>query len=186
MKHRYVGIILLAIFTITIGCAENTLFTLFGGDTEPVITEPPEEVWQATEVMRAEQGIDLTTQKAFYTKYIDAAGIAILANAAVADAHLIEARQVILLLTAKRPELREMLATQKPKDVSSIAAAGEGITLFGQGFYMILIDKVSFWDMPEIDFHFYGSGSCHIRGSRQNRQPRFLLCPRKSPPKTRG
>ena len=56
---------------------------------------------------------------AVYTKYVDADGIAILAGARVADAHLFEARTVVLMMPAKHPALRDRLRVQ-------------------HGFYMIL------------------------------------------------
>ena len=157
MKYRHIWIILLAIFAI--GCAENQLRTLLTDGSDPVITAPPDAVWQATEMIRQEQGIDLTAQKVFYTKYIDAAGIAILANDGVADQHLIEARQMIIALTAKRPELRDMLSTQRDN-------------VFGahtdQGFYMIL-HSTNYWKVPELaDLPPFGSGSCYLRGSRRS------------------
>lgn len=164
VKYRHFWIILLAIFAI--GCAETELLTILDGGSHATITAPPEEVWQATRIMREEQNISLTAQKAFYTKYIDAAGIAILANTGVADQHLIEARNMIVALTAKRPELRDILATQKPKDTPSIASNPEigGMTLFGQGFYMILVDFQT--NMPERgDLPPFSGGSCHMRGS---------------------
>ena len=73
----------------------------------------------------------LALQKAFYTKYIDAGGIAILANATVEDTHLIEARRVVLTMTAKRPALRDHLLVQ-------------------HGFYMVLLGRGTLYeDVPE-------------------------------------
>ncbi len=51
-------------------------------------------------------------QEAFYTKYIDAGGIAIVANADVEDKHLIEARRVVLTMTVKRPVIRDRLLSR--------------------------------------------------------------------------
>ena len=47
--------------------------------------------------------------KVFYTKYIDAGGIAIVANADVEDKLLIEARNIVLAMTSKQPEVRDRL-----------------------------------------------------------------------------
>lgn len=50
-----------------------------------------------------------TQQRLYYTKYIDAGGIAILGNDAVADEAFLIARYIVLRMTAKRPELRQWL-----------------------------------------------------------------------------
>lgn len=47
---------------------------------------------------------------AYYTKYIDAGGIAIVGNRYVRDEQFYAAREVILLMTSKRPELRQPLS----------------------------------------------------------------------------
>lgn len=71
-------------------------------------------------------------QKAFYTKYIDAGGIAIVANNKVEDVFLIAARDAVLLMTSKYPELRERLLSKHRR------------------FYMVLIkDYLDFHDVPE-------------------------------------
>ena len=71
-------------------------------------------------------------QKAFYMKYIDAGGIAIVANNKVEDVFLIAARDVVLLMTSKYPELRERLLSKHRR------------------FYMVLIkDYLDFDDIPE-------------------------------------
>ena len=61
----------------------------------------------------------LALYRDYYDRYIDAAGIAMAGNHTVADESFIEARNVILLMTAKHPELRDRLQTR-------------------HGFYMIL------------------------------------------------
>ena len=90
--------------------------------SEGVVTAPPSEVWEGIrhnrKYMPREEGFE-AEQQAFYTKYIDADGIAILAHTTVEDRHLIEARQVILTMTAKHPALRDRLRVK-------------------HGFYMIL------------------------------------------------
>ena len=74
----------------------------------------------------------LETQKAFYTKYINAEGIAIVANAGVTDAEMIDARTVLLTMTSKHPHLRDRLQMK-------------------HGFYMILLAQETWgWDIPEV------------------------------------
>ena len=53
----------------------------------------------------------------YYTKYIDADGIAILGSAYVRDQYFYAARELVLEMTSKRPELRKLLAiTDKPRE----------------------------------------------------------------------
>ena len=54
-------------------------------------------------------------QQDYYTKYIEAGGIAIMGNWTVDDAHFYNARDVILIMTSKRPELRAPLTPQGDK-----------------------------------------------------------------------
>ena len=74
----------------------------------------------------------IEAQRAFYKKYIDAGGIAIVANAGVTDAELIDARTVLLTMTSKHPRLRDRLYME-------------------HGFYMILLERWTWgWDIPEV------------------------------------
>lgn len=54
-------------------------------------------------------------QKAMYTKYIDAGGVAIVGTAVVPDLYMLEARKAVLVMTAKYPELRERLKSKHRK-----------------------------------------------------------------------
>ena len=71
-------------------------------------------------------------QKSYYTKYIDAAGIAIVGPTHLRTKYLIDARDAIVVMTSKHPELRERLLSKHGT------------------FYMVLIpnyrDQI---DMPE-------------------------------------
>ena len=70
-------------------------------------------------------------QRAYYNRYIDANGIAIVGNAAVADAHFHQARHVALVMTSRFPELRTRLRVE-------------------HGFYMFLVENQSnFMEVPE-------------------------------------
>ena len=72
-------------------------------------------------------------QKAYYKRYIDAGGIAIVGPETVADEDLIHARDIILVMTSKYPEIRERLLSKHGT------------------FYMVL---VPYWDdmldIPEL------------------------------------
>ena len=49
-------------------------------------------------------------QRLYYTKYIDAGGIAIMGNSHVTDEEFLFARDAILRMTAKRPEMRKLMS----------------------------------------------------------------------------
>ena len=90
----------------------------------------------------------LDRQKAFFTKYIDAEGIAIVADAAVKDIDVIWARHVVLTMTAKRPELREFFQME-------------------DGFYLVLLgSRTPAEDMPLIlgDYNAFRQNTCHFIG----------------------
>ena len=78
---------------------------------EVVVSAPPESVWDGIRLNQREEAF-VARQRAFYTKYIDADGIAILSHAEMEDRHLLEARQVVLTMTAKHPTLRDRLRVQ--------------------------------------------------------------------------
>ncbi len=70
-------------------------------------------------------------QRAYYQKYISAGGIAIVGNADMPDRFFINARNIVLQMTAKRPEIREKLFPRT-------------------GFYMILVGStLAYWELPE-------------------------------------
>lgn len=77
-----------------------------------VVTAPPEELWdwiKPDERYFTPRASLEAEQRAFYSKYVDAGGIAILAHAEMVDQYLAEARQVILTMTLKYPALRDRL-----------------------------------------------------------------------------
>ena len=92
----------------------------------------------------------LDQQKSFFTKYIDAAGIAIIGDAAVKDIDMIWARHVVLTMTAKRPELREFFQME-------------------DGFYLVLLDGFTpMGDMPlRLSHSPLYSNSCHLLGPNE-------------------
>lgn len=85
----------------------------------------------------------LTLQKAFYTKYIDAGGIAIVSHEEVEDLLVIKAREAVLTITSKHPELRDRLQME-------------------YGFYMILVKNwITGWNVPEL-VNTWLSSSCTV------------------------
>ena len=69
-------------------------------------------------------------QKSYYTKYIDAAGIAIVGPTHLRTKYLIDARDAIVVMTSKHPELRERLLSKHGT------------------FYMVLIPDI--WEQREM------------------------------------
>ncbi|MYB02036.1 MAG: hypothetical protein F4118_13050 [Acidimicrobiaceae bacterium] len=93
-----------------------------GGDSEVEVTGlPPElvesykaQIWpkgrDATESENERYEAELAQYLAYYTKYIDAGGIAIVGNHYVRDEQFYAARETILTMTSKYPEMREQLS----------------------------------------------------------------------------
>ena len=80
-------------------------------------------------------------QKKYYNRYIEAGGIAIIGNDAVADEYFLQAREVVMVLTSKHPELRYHLQT-----VSDKINRESGTCFRKPGDYAIL---TSFYGFPE-------------------------------------
>lgn len=107
---------------------------------ESGVSAPPESVWDGIRLdpRYFRGGAELeASQRAFYTKYVDADGIAILSHASIEDVHLLEARNVVIAMTLRYPELREQLRVQ-------------------HGFYMILFKHATGYGdityLPEMTF----------------------------------
>ena len=99
--------------------------------TESYTTES-EEYYQKLLVYIAERK---KLQEAFYNRYIDADGIAIVGNDRTLDGFFVCAKQAILIMTAKRPELRN---------------------LFRHSYYIILVGGSN---PPELDIPYSGIGT---------------------------
>ncbi|MDE0326876.1 MAG: hypothetical protein OXN27_23365 [Candidatus Poribacteria bacterium] len=70
-----------------------------------VQTELPPEVWEAV-LQRPVPRIEL---EAYYNRYIDAGGIAIIGNESVADKYFLRCHKAVMILTSKHPYLRDIL-----------------------------------------------------------------------------
>ena len=96
---------------------------------------------QQTLIRNGAEDIDLqfllALHKDYYNRYIDAEGIAIVGNAAIEDKHYIEARTIVLTMTAKHPELRDRLLARL-------------------GFYMIIY-PVQFEDNKVPELYLYSN-----------------------------
>ena len=111
---RKLHLFLIVIFSICfVSCfgfdAEKSHFTrLLITDDEIEITGIPPEMQAYYESKpNAEELL------AYYTKYIDAGGVAIVGNRYVEDGQFYTAREIVLLMTSKHPELREQLTFRK-------------------------------------------------------------------------
>ena len=99
-------------------------------------------------------------QRAFYGKYINAGGVAILGNAALDDICFYTARDAVLGMTSKMPELREYL--------SPIEGERENFTgklrVPDSEFRMVIHDPTHSEDIPEWKLGQKGSpiGSCGL------------------------
>ncbi|MYB01494.1 hypothetical protein F4X90_17740 [Candidatus Poribacteria bacterium] len=87
-----------------------------------VQTELPPEVWEAVKIHAPRSAFggsifkdaklleDFTTElKAYYNRYIDAGGIAIIGNESVADKYFLRCHKAVMVLTSKHPYLRDYL-----------------------------------------------------------------------------
>lgn len=112
-------------------------FILNSPDDPGWILKDPESILEEQKLI-LERGYDKIDfhelQKAFYTRYIDAGGIAIVGPDSVTDAHYIAAKDTILIMTHKFPILRERLKSKHKK------------------FYMVFVgdDYKSKKNMPEM------------------------------------
>ena len=140
--------LLLCVYLCIFGCGEghiqNVLYDV-GGAPVVVETALPPVVWDALAGVREKRlrtyealGWDVALvdelkgwQEAYYDRYVDAADIAIVGNSGVGDADYIRAGHIVLMMTAKRPEVRELLSVEN-------------------GFYMILVggDDTTGWGYP--------------------------------------
>ena len=62
--------------------------------------------------------VGLTTPRRYYTKYIDAGGIAIVGGDLAEDVWFQKARHIVLVMTSKLPGLREALSSNQPGGVT--------------------------------------------------------------------
>lgn len=100
-------------------------------------------------------------QQAYYTKYIDAGGIAIVGNSEVHDWYFEAAKDIVLMMTAKHPRLREVLSPgylHRFRWAQALLAEGtmtgqRQILVFGQ-----LACGLAF--VPEVRWGVRGAGWC--------------------------
>ena len=99
-------------------------------------------------------------QRAFYGKYINAGGVAILGNAALDDICFYTARDAVLGMTSKMPELREYLS---PIDGERVNLTGS-LAVPDSEFRMVIHDPAHVQFLPERDLGQVASllGSCGL------------------------
>ena len=97
----------------------------------------------------------LSTPRDYYTKYIDAGGIAIVGGNLVEDSYFQQARHIALVMTSKVPGLRDALSYNQPGGISG----GE------VPFRLVLIaDYLDVQNLPE-NFNVDVSGTIYWGGS---------------------
>ena len=132
----FVYLLLLVAITTVVGCDERQVFDpteVLSYDPEaiqpelPVIQPPPLDIqdllWGDLDALiegeargeydsaYVEQRVaEITAQREFYKKYIDADGIAIIGSDYIEDRYFYAACEIVLAMTAKHPELRKHLA----------------------------------------------------------------------------
>ena len=107
-------------------------------------------------------------REAYYQKYIDAGGIAIMGNAYIDDRIFYAARDITLGMTQKRPELRELLApSRENRPGATVLDTMHDVTQRptpGRRFRMVLVhNAMSATSVPEWIHH---TGVLHYRVPR--------------------
>jgi len=102
----------------------------------------------------------IDAKRAYYTKYIDANGVVIMGHDLVDDAHFYNAREVILTMTSKRPELRDRLTPHYEYAIAGSTTGPKSPTRFR----MVLFEFSSeeFPPLPEKPGGFGNAGSCGL------------------------
>ena len=124
MRFKFHFIFLVICLCVT-ACGEERINGVLDDIIVPptdVQTELPPEVWESVkiEAPRSVFGYSIfkdaklleeftTELKAYYNRYIDAGGIAIIGNNAVADKYFLRSRKAVMILTSKHPYLRDIL-----------------------------------------------------------------------------
>ena len=100
----------------------------------------------------------IDAQRDYYTKYIDAGGVAVMGHYRVDDAHFYNAREVILTMTSKRPELRERLTPDYRYAIAGSTTGPKSPTRFRM---VLWENQTGFPAMPEkLPHGFSNVGSC--------------------------
>ena len=89
----------------TLGPPPLELQNLLWGDLDSIL-----KMKQSLPAYVEQRVAEITAQREFYKKYIDADGIAIIGNNYIEDRYFYAAREIVLAMTAKHPELRKHLA----------------------------------------------------------------------------
>ncbi|MXZ00241.1 hypothetical protein F4Y93_06175 [Candidatus Poribacteria bacterium] len=105
----------IAVPETTIGGVPPELQVLLWGDRDTLMQQLLDletDNAAAAEVL-LEQICLIDAQRVYYNRYIDAGGIAIVGNKRVPDTLFLEARDIVLAMTSKRPEVRARLSSMR-------------------------------------------------------------------------
>ena len=149
MKTKF--LLLLGICLCLCSCGEQGLQTILRYVSAPITGVPPEIqalIWYDPDEEREKLRVIIEEgdkhpdwladtyryrlcmaeqQRQYYTKYIDAEGIAIIGSADVSDESFLVARDIVLRMTAKRPELRILLSAVHDYHVILVSSSNETI-----------------------------------------------------------
>lgn len=96
----------------TIGSVPPDVQTLLWGDRDALLQQLLDlqtgDEGEATALL--DQICLIDAQREYYTKYVDAGGIAIIGDRHVSDKFFFAAQEIVLTMTSKRPELRGLLS----------------------------------------------------------------------------
>ena len=168
--------LLLWVHLCIFGCGEEHIESVLydvGGGQVVVESELPPVVWEAFAGVREKRlrtyealGLDVTLvdelkawQEEYYDRYVDAEGIAIVGNSGVSDADYIRAGHIVLVMTSKRPEVRELLSVEN-------------------GFYMVLFgsgDTTGWFYPPEVRHQTIRTGRVPLPGCSQDSRGGFCF-----------
>ena len=144
----------------TIGPVPEDLANLLWGDLDNLIATfesiPPNQPRDYYIIQIAE----IREHRAFYGKYINAGGVAILGNADLEDVCFYTARDIVLGMTSKMPELREHLS---PIEGDRVNLTGL-LAVPDSEFRMVIHDPAHSQDIPERQIGQVASllGSCGL------------------------
>lgn len=126
---------------------ENIKEIIWGRDVDTLLVELEEALEEDRDILAKHlihQICLRREQEAYYTKYISAGGVAIMGNGYIKDPFFYAARDIVLGMTQKRPELRALLTPSRENRPGAMQIDGvhdvTGRTTPRGNFRMILVD----------------------------------------------
>lgn len=182
MRDRLSLICVVVVLAALIGCKFDFSGLMLSSDPvveEPIVSEIPEEikelVWANYEALvesLLELGVEDTEQaeellarirtrqeqEQYYTKYVDAGGIAIVGAKTLTNEVMLEAQDIALKMTEKRPLLRTYLAPE----TGFYFILTDIVDISKGGYYFPTVKELPEWWVWELQFK---SSLIHIKGA---------------------